>query len=595
MARRFAAPVVVAIIALALSPAGSGTAVVTVNDAATAAGIAQPSKTWSANVADFNNDGWDDVLIVRHGYHGDIYVNDKDGTFSLWQALPGRPERPDRDRHDCDWGLINADTRLDIYCSIGAGYGTAVKENEVWIQGVDGHFTDLVDEYGAVDAFGRGRFVTFVDVKRNDAYPDLFVGNIDDRQDEHPSPNRFFENEGGTGFRDAPEYGITLEERAFCAERVDIDSDGWEDLVVCSELWLRVYRNVPGSTPGTRKFTDIAKALGLADRRGRFAAASFADFNKDGKPDIAYVTAGFASIRLQGATKFGAVVANYDTKEGRSVPTGDFDGDGDVDVLVVDGDTGSGGNAPDVLLQNNGNGSSWTVVSVPGPTNAKKGIGDFGETIDYNHDGRADFIVLNGQVSAPEAAGNAQLFTSASAPPPPDTTDPTVTVVTPGQNASYLQGSTVNANYSCADEAGGSGLASCTGTVPNGSPIDTATLGSKTFTVTGTDNAGNDTTVTRTYTVQSSSGNVLTVTKTGNGTVRSTDLLIRCGADCTENYPEPTSVTLNIIDVTGWVFSHWGGAAASCGTTRSCTLTVSGTTGVTATFVRTTATQQRAV
>jgi hypothetical protein len=62
----------------------------------------------------------------------------------------------------------------------------------------------------------------------------------------------------------------------------------------------------------------------------------------------------------------------------------------------------------------------------------------------------------------------------------------------------------VNAAYSCQDESGGSGLKSCQGTVANGSAIDTASSGTKTFTVTATDNAGNQNSITRTYSVSSS-------------------------------------------------------------------------------------------
>ena len=59
----------------------------------------------------------------------------------------------------------------------------------------------------------------------------------------------------------------------------------------------------------------------------------------------------------------------------------------------------------------------------------------------------------------------------------------------------------MNASYSCTDDAGGSGVASCTGTVPNGSPIDTSTLGQHPFTVDAQDNAGNPASTTVHYTV----------------------------------------------------------------------------------------------
>ena len=47
------------------------------------------------------------------------------------------------------------------------------------------------------------------------------------------------------------------------------------------------------------------------------------------------------------------------------------------------------------------------------------------------------------------------------------------------------------ADYSCVDEDGGSGLASCEGTVPNGAAVDTGSVGAKQFTVDAADAAGN--------------------------------------------------------------------------------------------------------
>lgn len=80
---------------------------------------------------------------------------------------------------------------------------------------------------------------------------------------------------------------------------------------------------------------------------------------------------------------------------------------------------------------------------------------------------------------------------------PPDTVKPTVTIASPA-SGNIEQGANVTANYSCADE---SKLASCVGTVPNGSSVNTADLGVVTFTVTGTDWKGNETTETVNYTV----------------------------------------------------------------------------------------------
>lgn len=87
-----------------------------------------------------------------------------------------------------------------------------------------------------------------------------------------------------------------------------------------------------------------------------------------------------------------------------------------------------------------------------------------------------------------------------------DDTAPVITLATPPDGATYVLNEDVRADYSCADEPGGSGLKSCSGSqggqlVAAGEPIDTSTSGAKTFTVTAEDNAGNVTSVTHNYTV----------------------------------------------------------------------------------------------
>ena len=80
----------------------------------------------------------------------------------------------------------------------------------------------------------------------------------------------------------------------------------------------------------------------------------------------------------------------------------------------------------------------------------------------------------------------------------PDTSAPSITVVTPAEGDTYTQGQTVIANYSCTDA---SAVATCAGPVANGAAISTATIGSFDFKVDSTDSAGNASTVTRHYSV----------------------------------------------------------------------------------------------
>ena len=57
----------------------------------------------------------------------------------------------------------------------------------------------------------------------------------------------------------------------------------------------------------------------------------------------------------------------------------------------------------------------------------------------------------------------------------PDNIDPTITMATPPAGAVYARNRVVNANFSCADRVGGSGVATCVGTVGDGQAINTAT------------------------------------------------------------------------------------------------------------------------
>jgi hypothetical protein len=73
-------------------------------------------------------------------------------------------------------------------------------------------------------------------------------------------------------------------------------------------------------------------------------------------------------------------------------------------------------------------------------------------------------------------------------------------VTTPASGAAYALNQSVAAEYACVE--GGAGTASCTGNVPNGTSIDTSSIGTNTFVVNAADSAGNSSTATVTYTVK---------------------------------------------------------------------------------------------
>jgi hypothetical protein len=149
------------------------------------------------------------------------------------------------------------------------------------------------------------------------------------------------------------------------------------------------------------------------------------------------------------------------------------------------------------------------TVTLTGNDGAGSGI----DHIDYSIDGGASHVYsgpLSGfstgnhfvQFRAVDVAGRVEPSLNLIAFKA-DSDKPTANITRPKAGDDFKQGQVVKASYKCADKKKGSGLASCVGTVAKGQPIDTATVGDHTFTVTATDKAGNVTTVSHTYHVRS--------------------------------------------------------------------------------------------
>jgi VCBS repeat protein len=357
-------------------------------DVAASAGIYEVIKSWSANPADYDADGDEDLLIVRHHTRPAVlWRNNGNGTYSdSGQVFPVL------DRHDCAWGDVNLDGRLDTYCTHGAVEGNGVGANELWIQDSSGLFVNRAAQYGVTDPYGRGRATTFIDAN-NDQWPDLFVGNDKPRPDGRPTPNRLFINVNGTSFVEA-KVGLTREIGARCAQAVDYNFDGWEDLLVCGNGKLWLFRNQNG------KFVDVTSAVGIA---GAWLDAELVDLDNDGFRDLAQVSKKKFQVKLWDPLLDmfgGASYQNESFVNALAIASGDINGDGKRDVYVL-----QTGLKNDKMLRNEGGGNDFAPVEIP---QAASGNGQAVERIDYNGDGRSDFVVLNGKHQTP---GPVQLIT----------------------------------------------------------------------------------------------------------------------------------------------------------------------------------------
>jgi hypothetical protein len=211
--------------------------------------------------------------------------------------------------------------------------------------------------------------------------------------------NRVYINDGGRGFVKM-RTRLHAEVGARCVQVVDVDGDGWQDLLVCGQEELKIYRNRRGED-----FSSIAGRLGaLASATN----ARLADLNGDGHLDLIAILPGELLVQLGSTAGFGPAVRVTALSAGRWVAVGDANGDGHLDVYVVQSCV-HGVNEPDVLYLNDGAG---TLTSAPIPQ-TDQGCGDVVATIDYDADGMDDFLVSNGkgQAHGLPAVGPLQLIT----------------------------------------------------------------------------------------------------------------------------------------------------------------------------------------
>jgi len=367
---------------------------VTITDQAAAAGIGgQQDWSFSAAVADLTGDGWPDLFVSHHWHPANLWTNNQDGTFS---AADVSFFSTILDRHDCQAADFNQDGSMDIFSSVGADRGTALKCNGLFIQQPDGSFTDVAYQWNIGDATGRGRFCAVLDAN-NDGFPDVFYGTDPVRADGLPSINRFYRNTGQGSFIDSPAMGLNLNIGALSARTVDYDCDGWPDLLICGYTGgLRLFKNNQG-----HGFSDVSSILGPSVNA---VDALLVDVNHDNRPDLIVLTKTAVTLRLQNADgTFAKPKTILNVTDGVALAAGDVNGDNNPDIYVVCGRTGTA-NAQDFLLIGDATGG-FTSQAIP---QATEGSGEAAYPIDYNHSGLTSFLVLNGAVPY---SGPVQLLT----------------------------------------------------------------------------------------------------------------------------------------------------------------------------------------
>jgi hypothetical protein len=266
---------------------------ITFTDVTEAAGLLSPHPTQTAAFADYDNDGWPDIMIghetsVEDPHGSELFHNNHDGTFTNVAEKMGLSQL--RFVKGVAWGDYNNDGRPDLYIS-RKGAPNLLFRND------GDRFTDVTVQAGVAEP--SESFGTYFFDYDNDGNLDLLVaGYYIDKLDDIPAfhlglPNkaetpRLYHNNGDGTFTD-----VTHQMRM---DRVilsmglgfgDLDNDGFLDCYFGTgtpdyEALLpnRMFRNDHGSV-----FQDVTTSGGFGQlQKGH--GISFADFNRDGNEDV---------------------------------------------------------------------------------------------------------------------------------------------------------------------------------------------------------------------------------------------------------------------------------------------------------------------
>jgi hypothetical protein len=371
-------------------------------------------KGWGLGVcvADYDNDGFEDIYITAYGPNV-LFHNNGDGTFADVTKRAGVG-----DAHwsaGCAFGDYDRDGYVDLYVANYVDFDpqttpTPGSSSYCQYMGIDvlcgprglrgapdvlyhnngnGTFTDVTQAAGIHDPGYYGLGVIFTDLD-NDGWPDIYVAN-------DSTPNFLFHNNrNGTFTETAFEAGAALNEQGMAQASMGVDagdynSDGFLDLFVTnfSQDTNTLYEN-----NGDGTFRDVSAQSGLGPPSLPYLkwGTGFVDLDNDGLLDI-FVANGHIYPNIDqypvgskflerkqlfqnlGNGRFRDVTEEVGgglllEKSSRGVAFGDYDNDGDLDILVVNLD-----DRPTLLRNEGGNKNHWITLRLVGTKSNRDAIG----------------------------------------------------------------------------------------------------------------------------------------------------------------------------------------------------------------------------
>ena len=385
----------------------------TFTDVTVKAGVAHSGWGQGVCIGDYDNDGWDDLFITYFGKNV-LYHNNGDGTFtdvSQKACVAGNGKRwntgcafVDYDRNGLldlfvanyiDMDLATApvpESGPCLYKSVMVACGPPGLQggkNILYHNNGDGTFTDVSESAGIFSANGTyGLGVLTADFD-NDGWPDIYVA-------DDSTASALYHNKKNGKFEDvAIEAGCALSpdgkpQAGMGVSAADYDMDGNLDIVKT---------NFAGDTPslyhnlGGGNFEDATFTAGLGAHTQFLGwGCGFFDMDNDGWPDILICNghvypeveqlkteAGYAQRKLlyQNLRNGHFADISFQAGPGISEPSpsrgaafGDYDNDGDIDVVV-----NTVNDYPQLLRCDSKLNHNWIKIRTIGTKSNRSGIG----------------------------------------------------------------------------------------------------------------------------------------------------------------------------------------------------------------------------
>lgn len=363
-------------------------------------------------VADYDNDGYDDLFITAYNTNH-LFRNQRgSGRFEDVTARLGLAKRHGTGfATSAAWGDYDSDGRLDLYVCYYAQWSHALNEecrdagggeldycspllyrsvtHRLFRNSRD-RFVDVSDKAGITRKTGRGLAVSFLDYN-NDNRPDIFIAS-------DLTPNLLWHNNGNGTFKEvAIQAGCAYGElgKAMAGMGIaiaDYDHSGHESLYVSN---FSERQNILFKNTGAGLFENVTGISRMASLHMNFLSfgSEFFDYDADGWSDLV-VNNGHVQFRQEnrrasvpfeqrkqllhneGRGTFREITDTAALGDlaapmvGRGLAVGDYDNDGRVDVLAT------GQNAPPQLLRNRvRNGHHWISFKTIGTRSNRSGVG----------------------------------------------------------------------------------------------------------------------------------------------------------------------------------------------------------------------------